>query len=377
MLWYDKKVFIFEECFEAVREAHRMKKQLGTIMILLITTFIGFGIIIPMLPELVTPFHLGWMLSIYSLTSFVMSPVWGAWSDRFGRRPVILIGILGFSLSFFIFAINVGDMFMMYVSRVIGGFFSGAVTSCCVAYVADVTTNEQRTKAMGLVGMSIGLGFIFGPAFGGLLSIFGYEVPFFAAAGLALLTFLFAWKFLIESYPEEERAKQAAKRPSRWTAFRGAMKYLYVLGFFVTFTLAGLETTLQYFLKGNIVLPVGMEIPLAVGIMFMVSGIVGAAVQGGIVRRYVKHGDEYNVIKIGLVISAAGFFLLLFSNDLFTATIYLTVYAVGNALIRPCVTSLITQKTTVGTRGGHRSQLLHGQSWPHRRSAARSRSFLR
>lgn len=322
-----------------------MQKQMAMIMVLLITVFIGFGIIIPIMPEMVSPFHLGMMLAVYSAATFFMSPVWGALSDRIGRRPIIMIGILGFSISFFIFGIGSEHLWIMYLSRILGGFFSGAVTSCAVAYVADITTEEKRTRGMGLVGMSIGLGFIFGPAVGGLLSYYGNEVPFFASSILAFLTFIFVSLFLKESLTEDKRTVRGGERTSRWKAFSGAMKYLYVLGFFVSFTLAGLEATLQYFL----IIQLDVEsMKMEMGILFLVSGIVGAVVQGGVVRRYIKKGGEYRAIQIGLLLSALGFFLILFSNQLWTAALYLSVFAAGNALIRPCVLSLITQKTTVG-----------------------------
>lgn len=319
-----------------------MKKQLSAVMLILITIFIGFGIIIPVLPELVTPLHLNLMLMLYSAVSFLMSPIWGSLSDRIGRRPVLLAGLAGFAASFLLLGIAGDNLWLMYVSRLLGGLFSGAATSCAVAYVADITTEENRTKGMGLVGMSIGLGFIFGPAVGGLLSGFGLSVPFFVSAGLSLLTLLFASARLPESLPPEKRSGER-KRPSRWSAFAGSLKYLYVLSFFVTFTLAGMEGTLQYF--ESIRFGAG---PMDVGIMFLVSGIVGAAIQGGVVRRLVKPGDESKVVGYGLVLSAIGFFLLLLSSSLWTATLYLTVFAAGNALIRPCVISLITQMTKAG-----------------------------
>ncbi|HEY0829427.1 MAG TPA: MFS transporter [Bacilli bacterium] len=320
-----------------------MTKQLAIIMVLLMTVFIGFGIIIPVLPEMVTPFHLGIMLAVYSAASFLMSPVWGALSDRYGRRPIILIGILGFSLSFFLFGISSDSLFIMYLSRILGGFFSGAVMSCAVAYVADITSEEDRTKGMGLVGMSIGLGFIFGPAIGGLLSQFGYSIPFFASSVLALFTFIFALLYLTESFTLHKRNQPGVIKVSRWKAFAGSIKYLYILGFLVSFTLAGLEFTLYYFEKVKF----GIT-PMDMGYMFLISGIVGALVQGGIVRRFIKKGDEQKVIPIGLILSALGFFLLLLSKDFLTASIYLSIFAVGNALLRPCITSLITQKTKVG-----------------------------
>ncbi|MDF2960860.1 MAG: tetracycline resistance efflux pump [Paenibacillus sp.] len=325
-----------------------MKKQLAIIMVLLMTIFIGFGIIIPVLPDAITgsgasSFHLGMLLSVYSLASFLMSPVWGSISDRIGRRPLIMLGALGFSVSFFLFGIAGESLLLMYVSRILGGLFSGAATACAVAYVADITTEDNRTKGMGLVGMSIGLGFIFGPAVGGILSQWGYQVPFFTAAALALGTFVFALIMLPESLSEEKRRGQKQEKPSRWSAFVGSVKYLYVLSFFVSFTLAGLEATLLLFEKDKI-----GATSLELGIMFAVSGIVGALIQGGVVRRFIKKGDEARVIGIGLVLSAIGFILILFSSSLFTASVYLSVFAAGNALIRPCVTSLITQKTKAG-----------------------------
>lgn len=325
-----------------------MNKQLITIMVLLMTIFLGFGIIIPIMPEVITeanagPFHLGMMLAIYSAASFLMSPIWGALSDRIGRRPIIIVGILGFSVSFLIFGLAGTNLWLMYISRVLGGLFSGAATSCAVAYVADITSEDERTKGMGMVGMSIGLGFIFGPAFGGLLSRWGNDIPFYIASVISLATFLFAYIYLKESLSKEKRQSKQAARVTRWSAFTGSIKYLYVLSFFVSFTLAGLEATLQFFeMKRFDATPTDM------GIMFLVSGIVGAVIQGGVVRRFIKKGDEVKVVQIGLILSALGFFLLIFSYNLWTATIYLTVFAAGNALIRPCVISLITQKTTAG-----------------------------
>jgi predicted MFS family arabinose efflux permease len=230
----------------------------------------------------------------------------------------------------------------MYAARLLGGLFSGAVVSVIVAYVADITPPEQRTRGMGLVGMSIGLGFTFGPGIGGLLSRVSLETPFFAASALSALLFVTGWFTLRESLPPERRGAREM-RPSRWTAFAGPLKYLYVLAFFVTFSLAGIESTLQWF---------GMErfdvTPFQFGMMFFVCGLVGAAVQGGVVRRLIRPGREPAWISAGLVISAAGFFLLVTSHELWTATLYLAIFGVGNALIRPCVTSLITQRTKVG-----------------------------
>lgn len=328
-----------------------LKSKLALIGLMLFTVFIGFGIIIPVLPQIVSDvsadmakLHTGWMLAAYSLMSLILSPYWGSLSEKIGRRPVIMVGVLGFSLSFLLFGLSGDNLVIMYASRVLGGLFSGAVVACIVAYVADITTEDERTKGMAVVGMSIGLGFTFGPGFGGLLSEISHHAPFFAAAALSFLVFVLAWLILPESLTPEKRAATAsAGRASRWTAFQGPLRYLYVLAFFVTFSLAILEATLQLF---------GMDrfdvTPFQVGLMFFYCGLTGALVQGGIVRRMVKRGREGRFIAVGLIVSAAGFFLLLTAGSWKEATVYLCIFGIGNSLIKPCVTSLITQKTTVG-----------------------------
>jgi len=327
-----------------------VRSKLAVVALMLVTTFIGFGIIIPVLPQAVTDLdperanlHTGAMLTLYSFVSFVVSPLWGSLSGRVGRRPVIMTGLIGFCLSFLLFAWGIDSLPLMYASRLLGGLFSGAVTSCIVAYVADITTQEERTKGMAVVGMSIGLGFTFGPFVGGVLSRISLAAPFYAAAGLALVTFAAAAATLKESLTPELRAKIASRpRVSRWTAFQGPLKNLYLLAFFVTFSLAILESTMQLF---------GMRrfdvTPQQIGYMFFFCGLAGALVQGGVVRRRVKKGQETPYIAAGLVISALGFFLLLTARSWGAATVDLCVFGIGNSLIRPCVTSLITQKTTV------------------------------
>ncbi len=322
-----------------------LKRQLGMIAFMLTTTFIGFGIIIPIMPELpnMTHLHMNLMLAIYSAASFFMSPIWGSLSDRIGRRKIILTGLLGYFASFLLLSFSLDHLWLMYVSRVLGGLFSGAVISCAVAYVADITTDQERTKGMAIVGMSIGFGFIIGPGVGGLLSVFGYQAPLLTAAGLTLVIWLISYRLLVESLTPDKRKSKHEPKVSRWTAFEGRMKYLYGLGFIVSFTLAGLEGTLQFFQMERI----GVT-SVQMGGMLFASGIVGALIQGGIVRRYVKNGTESRVILIGLLLCASGFGLLLLSSNLWNATLFLLVFSSGNALLRPCVTSLITQKTKVG-----------------------------
>lgn len=253
-----------------------------------LAVYTGFGMIIPILPKIVekigaAPVHLGFMLAVYSAVSFLMSPIWGSYSDRVGRRPVILSGLFGFSLSFFIFAISNDHLWIMYISRIIGGLSAGALSSVAMAYAADISSEEERTKSMGIVGMTIGIGFILGPAIGGIFSIWGPYIPFFGASILTFAMLIVAFFILKESLQSRDMAEERQGKLKQLAAFRGKMKYLYTLAFFVAFSLAGLESTFQFFQMAKI----GATV-LQVGIMFGVVGVVEAIMQGGIIRLFTQ-----------------------------------------------------------------------------------------
>lgn len=317
-------------------------------MFVIFMVFVGFGVIIPIVPEVIratgaSTVNLGILMASYSIASFITAPFWGKLSDIKGRRPILLWGLLGFSASFFLFSVAENSLTLMYTSRIIGGLFAGAVIPCAFAYASDSTDEENRTKAMGLLGMSIGLGFIFGPALGGVLSSFGLFVPFVISGILSLIMTAFSFFTLKESLRKEPAAKVQTSRWHDFTSdFQGAMKYLYVLSFLATFTLAGLEATFQFFQIAKI-----NATPTTIGWMFMASGLTQALIQGGVLQRF-KKGNEKKLMAIGLLVSAIGFTSILLSSSAVNATLFLCIFTAGNALIRPCVLSLITMRTKVG-----------------------------
>ncbi|MCF8564053.1 MFS transporter [Alicyclobacillus tolerans] len=325
-----------------------MAKRLSVILLMLLTVFIGFGLIIPVLPLMVKqvgarPFNLGLMLSVYSLVAFFLSPVWGRLSDRIGRKPVLIVGLFGYAISFLVFGLASNVLWLMYVSRLIGGGFSGAVTATAMAYIADVTGIEDRTKGMALAGMSIGVGFILGPAVGGLLSVYGVATPFFVSAALATVNALWGILALPESLAPEVRHAKGKTQGSRWAAFAGPLKYMYLVDFVAQFSIAALEGSFQYFEMAKI-----GATAQEIGWMFAISGIVGALVQGGIVRRYVKHGREIPTIYLGLALSGIGLFSILLSVNFWTAAVFMTLFGATNTVIKPTLTSVITKETNVG-----------------------------
>ncbi|ERI07638.1 tetracycline resistance MFS efflux pump [Aneurinibacillus aneurinilyticus] len=324
------------------------KRALPILFAVMFLVMVGFGIIIPVLPFFAeqlgaTPAQLGWLMAVYSLMQFIFAPMWGGISDRIGRKPVMLIGIAGLSLSFFLFAVST-QLWMLFAARILAGFLSSANMPTTMAYVADVTTPENRGKGMGIIGAAVGLGFIFGPAIGGIFSKTSLNMPFFIAGTVSAITFLFVLFFLKESLPPEKRTvRTPGTKESRWKAFSGPTSVLYILQFFVSFSLAGLEATFAYFAFARA--GIGTT---NLGYIFMIMGLAGAVVQGELVGRLTKKFGEGAVIQMGLVVSAIGFGLILLTDSFVTAAIFLTVFGLGNGVIRPSVSALITKRTEVG-----------------------------
>ncbi len=309
--------------------------------------YVGFGIIIPVIPFYAedlgaSPTELGLLMAVYSLMQFLFAPMWGRISDRIGRKPVIMIGILGLAISFFLMALST-ELWMLFAARIIGGFLSAANMPTVMAYAADITSEEDRGKGMGVIGASIGLGFIFGPAIGGIFSKTDLQMPFYIAGTLSLLTFFLVMIVLKESLSKEQRHPKDRKRPGLLKALNGPESVLFFLSLFITLSLSGLEATFAYFAAEKAGLGT-----TELGYIFMIMGLAGAIVQGGLVGRLTKRFGEGFVIQIGIFVSAVGFFLILFTKDFVTAAIYLTIFGVGNGIIRPAVSALLTKRSKTG-----------------------------
>lgn len=326
-----------------------MKKTILLLMSVQFFVYLGFGLIIPILPEVVVQqgyadIHVGGLITIYALSSFFTAPLWGKLSDRTGRKKLILVGLAGFALSFFLFSLFLDNLVLLYMSRIIGGLFSGALYTAVTGYVADITTDEERNKYMGLLGMSIGLGFIFGPAIGGLLGAVSLSLPFTASAVLVLLLMAYASIVLKEPVRRGEAVKRKLVPKGASTLWQYRIRYLFLFSFMVTFLLAGLESTFQLFQIDQIQIT-----PLQLGYLFMASGFVDAAIQGGVVRR-VKNGTETQWIIGAQIVTALGLVLLPFTTSLVFAGVALSIFTAGNALARTVLVSL-TSKEAGGKYG--------------------------
>jgi multidrug resistance protein len=322
------------------------KRALPILFLVMFLVMIGFGIIIPVLPfyaeEMgVNPTQLGLLMAVYSLMQLIFAPFWGRLSDRIGRKPVMMIGITGLAISFFMQAIAT-ELWMLFAARILGGLLSSANMPTAMAYVADITTPENRGKGMGIVGAAVGLGFVFGPAIGGIFSKTSMSMPFYLAGASSFITLILAFLLLKESLNRKQN-EGLDKKQSRWEAFSGAATVLFLLQLLISLSLAGLEATFAYYAAKKAGLGAAQ-----LGYIFMIMGFAGAMVQGGLVGRLTKKYGEGTVIQGGIIVSAIGFGLILLVDSFTTAAIYLSIFGIGNGVIRPSVSSLITKTSSAG-----------------------------
>ena len=344
------------------------KAILKPILLLAFTLFIdllGFGIILPNLPQYVEadPWvgddHArgaligSWLGASYSVTQFIFAPIWGRYSDKAGRRPVILISLIGVAFAYLLFGLSSGRLWMLFAARILAGVLSSASIGVSFAYVGDVTTPQNRAKAMGILGVCFGLGFAVGPVFGGILGKSNIAIPAYVAAAMSLINFIFAVKMLPESLSEEARRKLAATvRESGLALIRRVMKDpaapLFIINFVMVFGFAAIEQIFGYFLMARGIASRDNQSMRLAYIMGFV-GLAGIVVQGGLIGPVVKRFGEGMVVRIGLAILALGYVLLLFPTKWGAGIVIASmVMSAGRSLISPATTALISRKTQVG-----------------------------
>ncbi|TMQ53513.1 MAG: MFS transporter [Candidatus Eisenbacteria bacterium] len=324
--------------------------------ILFLTVFIhllGFGIIIPLLPYYAetygaTGLTVGLLTTSFSFSQFVFAPFWGRLSDRVGRRPILIGSLLLTGVSYLVYA-AAGSLALLFASRILAGV-AGAVLSTAQAYVADTTTPENRTKGMGLIGAAFGMGFIFGPAIGGLLSRWGFAAPAYASASLALAAAVFAFLRLPESLPREARAGAAARRSRttlREALARPAVGTVLGLFFVATLCFSGMETILALFCQRFY----GWG-PHEIGYLFAYVGVVAASMQLGIVGALARRFGERALVRAGLALMGAAFVTAGLVPPLALFLLVMGAIAVASGLMTPSLSGLISIATPADEQGG-------------------------
>tara|TARA_R110002072_G_scaffold79493_3_gene183339 strand:- start:384 stop:1589 length:1206 start_codon:yes stop_codon:yes gene_type:complete len=331
------------------------------IFLIVVVDLIGFGIIIPLLPFYgehfqADPQTVGLLMATYSLAQFISAPLWGRLSDHAGRRPVLLLSLAGAAAAY-VWLAFADALWMLFMARALGGLMAGNI-SAAFAYMADITTKENRAKGMGLIGAAFGIGFILGPAIGGILAgpdplTADYRSPALAAAGLSLFALLLGIVRLPESLSAEVRARAAAMpRRRRMSQFADALRLpgvglLMLLGFLATFVFAGLETTFAMWSRRAFDWG-----PEQNGWLFAYVGVLSAAVQGGLMGRLAKRFGERALLIQGAVALALGIGAIPFCTEVWHLLIAMAVAAYGFSVINPAYNSLISQQVPDTDQGG-------------------------
>jgi DHA1 family tetracycline resistance protein-like MFS transporter len=322
--------------------------------ILLLTVFVdmvGFGIVVPVLPLYTerfgaSPFTIGMLLAVYSGMGFIFSPLVGALSDRLGRRSILLCSTIGQAAAFFTMG-AANSLLWLFLARTLDGIF-GANVSTTQAYVADVTPPQERSRAMGLLGAAFGVGFIFGPLIGGVLSQISLSAPFYFAGALAAANAVLIYFVLPESRPPEDNS--GPDRDSFVTLFRQGLgsvivplmaAYFFMMAgfsivtaFFAIFT----EDRFGYNASAN-------------GYIFATIGVIGVVVQGALIGPLVKNFTEKRIAILGLALLACSMFVLPLAQRAAVLFMVGVGIGVGNAFINPSINGLVSRSVNKHWQG--------------------------
>jgi len=322
---------------------------------------VGFGIVIPLLPFFgehfnASPDVVTLLLATYSITQLISAPILGRLSDRYGRRPILLFSLLG-SIITYVWLGFAETLMMLFIARAFNGLMAGNIATA-FAYIADITTPENRAKGMGVIGAAFGLGFIMGPAIGGILAgpdaaNANFQLPALCAAVLSAIAFIIAVVKLKESLSDEIRAKIAQQGPRKhWQSFfetlsRPRLGLLIILSFLCTFVFAGMETTFAMWTRREFNWG-----PEQNGYLFAFLGIISAMIQGGLIGRLSKKFGEGKLVIIGALCLGVGIGLIPLCSTVPMLMGATTILAIGFALSTPSLNSLISFEAGETERGG-------------------------
>ncbi len=332
---------------------------LGVVVSIVLVDLLGFTLVMPLLPLFARQYHLsGWQIGLlfaaFPMCQLVAGPILGRLSDRFGRRPVLIASQAGTALSFVILGLS-GDFTTMLLARMLDGASGGNIL-VAQAYVADVTTAENRSRGLGLIGMAFGIGFVLGPLLGGLLQElpvsddWKLRVPFLVAACFSILALLLVILRLPESLP----ADASARRTARVITWRGLIETvthptigrLVIIGFLAVLSFAALEGTFSLFLRRRMAWG-----PKQALYGFVFLGLISAMVQGGLIRRLVPRFGEPRLIVAGLAFLVAGMSALAMAQGVAALLGATLIVAIGQGLVSPTVSGLLSRLTPPSEQG--------------------------
>ncbi len=335
-------------------EKKSLFKKLIIIFLVVFIDLLGFGLVIPILPYYARAYGasattLGALLGVYSLMQFFCAPLWGALSDRWGRKPILLITIFGTAAAHTLLGLA-QSLEVLFIGRLMAGLF-GANISTAAAYIADVTPEESRAKGMGLIGAGYGLGFMFGPAVGGLLAPYGLGIPALVAAILSLINLIFAMLVLTEpELPQDVRIQNRSRKFSfeglrKVMTFPGTSRLIFVF-FLVTMGFTQLEACFALVMQDRFGLG-AKDAGLYLGFM----GIIMVLLQGGLIGRLSKVFAERSLALTGLILLILALVLFSGASTLNFCIIAMVLVALGQGLQSPTLMSLVSKSSPPQDRG--------------------------
>ena len=335
-----------------------MSKALLPIFLIVVVDVLGMAIIFPLLPFYAehlgaTPTQVGLLVSTFAVCQLIGGPMLGRLSDVTGRKPLLIVSQIGTLIGFFILAYG-RSLPLIFLSRVIDGFTAGNI-SLAQAYIADVTKPEERTKSFAVIGIAFGVGFLIGPAMGGFLSQFSYEAPILAAIALSAVSILTTWTLLPGTRPSSEGARRFTildwgtyaayfRRPNLgpllWQFFAFIFSFSTFMAGFALFA------ERRFTWDGK---PFG---PREVGYVYAYVGVLGIILQGGLIGRLVRWFGDWGLVRYGFLFATIGFAALGWTWSMTALLIVAALISCSTGVLRPALTSLITQHAGKNEQGG-------------------------
>lgn len=325
-------------------------KNLAILFFTMIVVMLGFGMIIPIMPFYVKSFGasgsmLGALMATYGILQFLFAPLWGSISDRMGRKPILMVGVLGNALAQLLMGLST-QLWMLFAARALAGILSSATLPTAMAYIGDSTSEKNRSGGMGVIGAAMGIGMVIGPGLGGALSQESLAFPFFLASGLSLAAL--ALIFLV--LPEPQRAAVDAQHKvsgvnvrALWIALLGPLGVLFLMSFLLSFGLTNFEGIFGLYAAERY-----EYTSTQVGWVLTIIGLISAIMQGVVTGLATRRFGEVAIIRASLVGSALGFLAMTQAATTPLLLVSVCFFVFSNAMLNPSVASLISKRASGG-----------------------------